>query len=795
MNITPSLTESPMMPKTVDAALPDDAVTTEVTERAGDVVANEPALEAEETPENGESSTDDRLRGVSFDDVVALESSFDEDSDQNAAKNDEIAPTEKYDSTGFGVLGVPANLLPPLERMGFTEPTPVQAATIPPLLEGRDVIGVARTGTGKTAAFALPLLNTIDDAPGVQALVLTPTRELAIQVAGAIASFAADRPAIEVVAVYGGSAYGPQLKALRSGAQVVVGTPGRVIDHLDRERLDLSGVRFIVLDEADEMLRMGFAEDVDRICSEAPHPRQTALFSATMPPPIRRIGRTHLVDPVEVAVSADEAATVDTVHQLHAVVPRRFKRTALIRFLTLSQAEAAVVFTRTRAGADEVGTALATAGFRTATLSGDVPQKEREAIIERTRQGLLQVLVATDVAARGLDIPRLGLVVNYDLPSDAESYVHRVGRTGRAGRSGVALSLIAPPERSQIRAIAKKIGAEITETPVPTSEEVREAQVERLLERVTAHLDHPLDGPLKGGVRRYLAHHDPVEVMGAMASLLLDGANKQRDRRDDEELDRELARHAARMERTPAARSGGGSSRPENRGKKQGKAPYGKQGRFYRDGSDRDYDRSRSRRPHQDDDRRWSRDDRRPRRDDRRPHDDANAHDDDRPRHEDRRTFRDDDRRSSRSDRRFQQGSSRLGEGRRRPFDEDARGFRDDRSSRPGGRFSRDAHGAHDARDEGPRWSREDRRPRRLGWQDERDDRGGRTGRAGDDVRDDRGARNERGDAHEKSGRGDAWSQRPVWADDSEPRQRHPKSGKKDGTKKPRHKKNKKNKG
>lgn len=385
------------------------------------------------------------------------------------------------DGLDLADLGLPEPLLRAVRDLGFVRPTPVQEQTIPALLAGRDVIGVAQTGTGKTAAFGLPVLAGVDaGVRAVQALVLVPTRELALQVADAIASFGRHLPSVRVVAVYGGAPFLPQRRAIAAGAQVVVGTPGRLIDHLDRGSLALGDVRTFVLDEADEMLRMGFAEDVDRVLSAAPAERQMALFSATMPAGIVAVAERHLRAPVRVAV-ARQATTAEGVRQSFAVVPHRHKVEALTRVLATTDAEATLVFTRTRAGAEDAGAALAARGIPAATLSGDVAQKDRERIVERLRAGAIDVVVATDVAARGLDVDRIGLVVNLDVPTEPESYVHRIGRTGRAGRAGSALTFITPAERGRLRAIERTIRATLAETTIPTGEQVAAHRVERLL--------------------------------------------------------------------------------------------------------------------------------------------------------------------------------------------------------------------------------------------------------------------------------------------------------------------------
>ena len=384
--------------------------------------------------------------------------------------------TTPADDLTFADLGLPAALRRVCDDLGFTTPTAIQAQAIPPLLNGRDIIGVAQTGTGKTAAFGLPLLAHISDNAHEydgtpQALVLTPTRELALQVADAIESFAAYLPDVRVLAVYGGAPYPPQQRALRDGVQVVVGTPGRIMDHMERGTLKLDAVKFLVLDEADEMLRMGFAEDVDTIVAHAPEQRQVALFSATMPSAIRTVAENHLSDPVTITV-ARNSPTVSTVRQSYAVVPFKHKVGALARILAVADTDASIVFCRTKSAAEEVGSALIGRGITAATISGDVAQKERERIVERLRDGALDVLVATDVAARGLDVDRIGLVVNFDIPREAETYVHRIGRTGRAGRTGQAVSFITPHERGKLKQIEKTIKQTIEETEIPSPREV-----------------------------------------------------------------------------------------------------------------------------------------------------------------------------------------------------------------------------------------------------------------------------------------------------------------------------------
>jgi ATP-dependent RNA helicase DeaD len=447
-------------------------------------------------------------------------------------------------------LGLPEPLLRAALDLGFVRPTPIQAVAIPALLSGRDITGVAQTGTGKTAAFGLPLLAAINLAVhGVQALVLTPTRELAMQVAEAVQSFAQHLGGIEVVAVYGGAPFLPQQRALARGAQVVVGTPGRVIDHLDRGTLRLDAVRFLVLDEADEMLRMGFAEDVDKIFGHAPARRQVALFSATMPPGIVRVAAQHLTDPVRIAVSP-QASTVAGTRQTYAVVPFRHKIGALTRVLATSDADAAIVFTRTRGSAEEVGAALVARGLSAATISGDVAQKDREKIVERLRGGTLDVLVATDVAARGLDVERVGLVVNFDVPGEPEAYVHRVGRTGRAGRTGEALTFVTPAEQGKLRAIERTTRQRLEEVTIPTPADVSAHKAATLLRQVPERHDAGRLDLYRRVIAEHTAEHgtDPLELAATLLALAVGDSGPGSQLEEIEQSPLHTARGAERTE-------------------------------------------------------------------------------------------------------------------------------------------------------------------------------------------------------------------------------------------------------
>ena len=464
-----------------------------------------------------------------------------------AAMTDRALPTSEA-QVDLVDLGLPEPLLRAVLDLGFTRPTPIQAAAIPALLAGRDITGVAQTGTGKTAAFGLPLLAAVDPGLGaVQALVLTPTRELAMQVAEALECFAKHLSGVEVIAVYGGAPFLPQQRALARGAQVVVGTPGRVIDHLDRRTLRLDAVRFMVLDEGDEMLRMGFAEDVDKILSMAPAKRQVALFSATMPPPIVRVATAHLTDPVQIAVTR-QASTVTSVRQTYAVVPFRHKIGALARVLATTDADAAIVFTRTRGAAEEVGNAMIARGLSAATISGDVAQKDREKIVERLRGGTLDVLVATDVAARGLDLERVGLVVNFDVPTEPEAYVHRIGRTARAGRTGEALTFVTPAEQGRLRAIERITRQRLEEITVPSPADVSAHRVRALLGKVAERQQTDRLDMYRAAVATFLTETgtDAAELAAVLAALAVGDAGPGAATEEIEQTPLQTARGADR---------------------------------------------------------------------------------------------------------------------------------------------------------------------------------------------------------------------------------------------------------
>ncbi|RJF99391.1 DEAD/DEAH box helicase [Noviherbaspirillum saxi] len=388
----------------------------------------------------------------------------------------------------FSDLNLSEPLLRVLKELGYESPSPIQAATIPILLGNRDVLGQAQTGTGKTAAFALPVLARIDirqTAP--QALVLAPTRELAIQVAEAFQRYATYIPGFHVLPIYGGQSYGPQLSALRRGVHVVVGTPGRIIDHVEKNSLDLSQIKTLVLDEADEMLRMGFIDDVETILQRTPASRQTALFSATMPSAIKRIAQTYLRNPAEVTIAA-KTGTADNIRQRYWLVSGMHKLDALTRILEAETFDGMIIFARTKLGTEELAGKLQARGFSAAAINGDIVQQQRERTIQQLKDGKIDILVATDVAARGLDVERISHVINYDVPYDPESYTHRIGRTGRAGRSGEAILFIAPRERNLLKTIERATRQPIAMLELPTIQAVNDVRIAKFKDQISAAL-------------------------------------------------------------------------------------------------------------------------------------------------------------------------------------------------------------------------------------------------------------------------------------------------------------------
>ena len=466
-------------------------------------------------------------------------------------------------TTTFADLGLPDALLRALADVGYESPSPIQAATIPPLLAGRDVLGQAQTGTGKTAAFALPAMARLDPAQKApQVLVLAPTRELAIQVAEAFQKYAAHLPDFRVLPIYGGQSYQPQLLALKRGVHVIVGTPGRVIDHLNRGSLDLSQLRCLVLDEADEMLRMGFIDDVETVLKKVPETRQVALFSATMPSQIRRIAQTYLKDPVEIAIKA-QTTTAANIRQRYWMVSGVNKLDALTRILEAEPFDGMLIFSRTKLGTQELAEKLAARGLSAAAIHGDVEQKQREKMVQSLKDGRIDILVATDVAARGLDVDRISHVLNYDIPYDTESYVHRIGRTGRAGRSGEAILFVAPRERGMLGAIERATRQKIEPMQLPSVEVVNERRVAKFLEKIGGALESDKRPIFRELVERYEREHDVpmVDIAAALAQmvqgktpLLLDAPPPAPPRMERERAPRSEHERGPRVERERAPR-------------------------------------------------------------------------------------------------------------------------------------------------------------------------------------------------------------------------------------------------
>jgi ATP-dependent RNA helicase DeaD len=432
----------------------------------------------------------------------------------------------------FTDLGLDGRVLAAVADLGYEKPSPIQAATIPLLLEGRDVVGVAQTGTGKTAAFALPALSKMAEladlngtARKTQVLVLAPTRELALQVAEAFTSYAKHMGDFTVLPVYGGSAYGPQLAGLRRGAQVVVGTPGRVIDHINKGSLDLSDLQYVVLDEADEMLRMGFAEEVDKILEATPEEKQVVLFSATMPSSIRRISKQYLRNPQEISVKSN-TSTGTNIRQRYVQVMGAHKLDAMTRILESEKSEGVIAFVRTKMATEDLADKLKSRGFTAAAINGDIPQQQRERTIENLRDGKIDILVATDVAARGLDVERVSHVINFDIPHDTESYVHRIGRTGRAGRSGDAILFMTPREKYLLRAIEKATRQTVEHMHLPSVDAVNDKRLAKFADQIGETITSQDLTIFRNLVEKFSAEHediDEVQIAAALAHMAQGG--------------------------------------------------------------------------------------------------------------------------------------------------------------------------------------------------------------------------------------------------------------------------------
>jgi len=431
----------------------------------------------------------------------------------------------KTGATSFRDLKLSEPLIKVLDDIGYETPTPIQEQSIPPLMSGRDILGHAPTGTGKTAAFALPLLSRIDvKNKKIQVLTLTPTRELAIQVAEAFQHYAANIKGFHVLPVYGGQEYGGQIRQLKRGVQVVVGTPGRLKDHIRKGTLKLDGLRALVLDEADEMLRMGFIEEVEWILERTPENRQMALFSATMPKQVERIARRYLNNPQEISIKT-KTATAETIRQRFWQVSGVHKLDALTRILEVETFDAILMFVRTKVATTELAEKLEARGYAAAAMNGDMAQNHREQTVDRLKKGSLDILVATDVAARGLDVDRISHVINYDVPYDIEAYIHRIGRTGRAGRRGDAILFVAPRERRMLSAIEKATRQKIERLVLPTTETVNNKRIATFKQKITDTLAVGELGFMQGLIEQYRQEHDvpAVEIAAALAKISTGG--------------------------------------------------------------------------------------------------------------------------------------------------------------------------------------------------------------------------------------------------------------------------------
>ncbi len=489
-------------------ALPAEALSTEAPEAA--------AAEAPATDAAAEAPATDAAA-----EAPATDAAPEERAAEGTADDGEVR---------FADLGIDARVLAALVDVGYEKPSPIQAATIPLLLEGRDVVGLAQTGTGKTAAFAVPALSRLAElhdlngpSRSTQALVLAPTRELALQVAEAFASYAKHLDDFTILPVYGGSAYGPQLAGLRRGAQVVVGTPGRVIDHIEKGSLDLSELQYLVLDEADEMLRMGFAEDVERIFQKTPDGRQVALFSATMPSQIRRMSKQYLNMPEEVTVKS-QTTTGKNIRQRYVQVMGAHKLDAMTRILEVEEFDGVIAFVRTKMATEDLAEKLKARGFQAAAINGDIAQAQRERTVEALREGKIDILVATDVAARGLDVERISHVINYDIPHDTEGYVHRIGRTGRAGRKGDAILFMTPREKYLLRAIEKATRQAVEPMHLPTAETVNSLRMSKFAERITETLESQDVAMFRDLIASYEEEHEvPAAEIAAALAVMVQG--------------------------------------------------------------------------------------------------------------------------------------------------------------------------------------------------------------------------------------------------------------------------------
>ena len=478
-------------------------------------------------------------------------------------------------STEFQAFSLHPALMQAVDELGYESPTPIQERAIPALMDGRDVLGQAQTGTGKTAAFALPMLHGLetDDAHGrVQGLVVAPTRELANQVAKAVYEYGRHRD-VRVLAVYGGQSYSRQINRLRRGVDIVIGTPGRMLDLIRKDILDLSAVRYLVLDEADEMLSMGFIEDIEAILSETPSTRQTALFSATLPGRIRQLADRYMSSPEAITINPQRLTVAET-EQRYYLVYEDDKLAALTRLLETEEMTSALVFTRTKVGASELANALFEHGTQAEALHGDLSQPARETVMGRFRRGQIKVLVATDVAARGLDIDDVSHVINYDIPFDPEAYVHRIGRTGRAGKSGIALTLVTPHDRRRLQKIEAYTMQPISRAKLPSADDVRARREALFLLKMSAHLEKP--NPREHALAEQLldAGYDLVDVAAAAIGMA-HGDEAQRPIDEIREVQRRPSRHGAKRSGGRSKSRGPRSSRSSRPRRKKGEREAG----------------------------------------------------------------------------------------------------------------------------------------------------------------------------------------------------------------------------
>lgn len=464
----------------------------------------------------------------------------------------------------FEHFGLPETVLRAVNELGYEIPSPIQEKAIPPILQGKDIIGQAQTGTGKTAAFALPILANIDPKnKQTQVLILAPTRELAIQVAEACQSYAKYIKDFQVLPIYGGQSYTNQLRQLSRGAQVVVGTPGRVMDHMRRKTLSLDHLKTLVLDEADEMLRMGFIDDVQWVLEHTPPTRQIALFSATMPAVIKKVAEKHLTNPVTIKI-ADKTSTAKTIRQRYLTSAGINKLDALTRILEIEEFDGIIVFVRTKVATEELASKLNARGFSSAALNGDIAQATREKTVARLKSGDIDILIATDVAARGLDVERISHVINFDIPYDTEAYVHRIGRTGRAGRSGEAILFIAPREKRMLSSIERATGQSIERMAIPSATDINQIRVDQFKKSIMDRLENNNISFFQDIIEQLITETqaDPVRIAAALAHIsngnrpfLLDPKSDQKLNREVKERDRDSSPPRERKEKSRASKT------------------------------------------------------------------------------------------------------------------------------------------------------------------------------------------------------------------------------------------------